>query len=221
MSQAPPVVIGISIVVILLSLAIHEWAHAKFADLAGDMTPRMMGRVTLNPLAHLDPLGTIMIVVTSIVGWGIGWGKPVMMKPGNMRNPRWDHFTAVAAGPVSNLVLAVIFSVLLRVAFPGGISIEAIYSGQNLLMTAMGLAVILNVILFVFNLIPMGPLDGHWLVGAFLPEPARLKWYRFNQGPGAIILLAMILIPGLNLLSYIIIPVAGIILALLMGKHLI
>jgi Zn-dependent protease len=221
MNNAPPVVIGISIVVILLSIAIHEWAHAKFADLAGDPTPRMMGRVTLNPLAHLDPLGTIMIIFTSIAGWGIGWGKPVMVKPQHMRNPRWDHFTSVAAGPVSNLVIAVIFSLLIRVVYPGGIQISAIGTGQDVVLTAMGLAVLLNVMLFVFNLIPLGPLDGHWLVGAFLPEPARLKWYRFNQGPGAIILLVLILVPGLNVLSYVIQPAAIVILRFLIGGHLV
>ena len=94
----PITLLTMSIFVALLSIAIPEYAHCKFADMAGDPTPGIYGRVTLNPLVHLDPIGTIMIVLTSITGFGIGWGRPAPMDPRKMKDPRWDHFWSVAAG---------------------------------------------------------------------------------------------------------------------------
>jgi Zn-dependent protease len=99
---------------IFLAIGIHEYCHAKFADLAGDPTPRYFGRVTLNLTKHFELMGTIMIIVTSIAGVGIGWGKPVPMDPSKMRNPKWDHFVAVAAGPASNFIQACIFALMIR-----------------------------------------------------------------------------------------------------------
>jgi Zn-dependent protease len=98
----------VALVVIILSLSLHEFGHAKFADMAGDPTPRSMGRVTLNPIAHLDPLGFLMICIMVFSGVGLGWGKPVMVRPDKMRNPRWDHFASVLAGPLMNFVLCFI-----------------------------------------------------------------------------------------------------------------
>jgi Zn-dependent protease len=169
------------IVIILLALSIHEYAHAKFADMAGDPTPRIFGRVTLNPLSHLDPIGTMMIVLSSLAGFGIGWGKPVPMDPRRMNNPRWDHFVAVAAGPLSNLLQAVLW------AFPA-----RLLDGEFQQFASMGVSI--NVSLMIFNLIPLGPLDGHWLVGALLPEQARAKWYLFNRQAGGMLLLGILAI---------------------------
>jgi Zn-dependent protease len=194
-----PTLIVISIVVILLSIALHEFAHAKFADAAGDPTPRNQGRVTLNPLAHLDPIGTIMIIVTSLTGFGIGWGKPVMVDPRKMRNPRWDHFVSVIAGPATNLLLAAFCAILLRlVAGPNQIleiaAIDRLSAGVLPAFLFMG--TIINLALCIFNLIPVGPLDGHWLVGTFMPEPTRTQWYQFNRGPGALIFIVLVLMPS-------------------------
>lgn len=199
-----PIEIGLSLVIILLSIALHEYAHAKTADAAGDPTPRMMGRVTLNPLAHLDPIGTIFIFITVIAGFGIGWGKPVMVMPNKMRNPRWDHFFSVLAGPMTNLLLAGLFAILFRV-------LSMTSGGQIEPILALGLiyGVFINVSLFFFNLIPIGPLDGHWLVGAFLPDPQRLAWYKFNRGPGTMILFILIILnsnPELSILRKVISP---------------
>lgn len=191
-------VVAISILVVLLSIALHEFAHAKTADAAGDPTPRMMGRVTLNPLAHLDPIGTILIVFTSLTGFGFGWGKPVQVDPRKMRNPRWDHFVSVAAGPLTNLLLAAVSAIVLRLVVPiGDVANAATGSeGAGLLPLFLVYMVLINLALCFFNLIPVGPLDGHWLVGAFLPEPSRLKWYQFNRGPGALIFLVLVLMPS-------------------------
>ncbi len=204
----------ISLVVILLSIAIHEFAHAKFADLAGDDTPRMLGRVTLNPLKHLDAMGTLFMAITVFSGFGIGWGKPVPMRPERMKNPRWDHFAAVAAGPISNLLQASLYAVILRIIIAtGGV-------GGPYLMVFCLSGVFINVSLFLFNLIPLGPLDGHWLLGLLMPEKYRIQWYRFNQGPGTLILLILVLLPSSGVLTSIIGPFHNFFTDLLIGKTL-
>lgn len=194
-----PTLVVTSIVVVLLSIALHEFAHAKFADAAGDPTPRNQGRVTLNPLAHLDPIGTILIVITSLTGFGFGWGKPVMVNPSKMRNPRWDHFVSVIAGPATNLLLAAVFAIILRVMMMTG-SLGEVALGSpmagGILVAFLLYGVVINLALCFFNLIPIGPLDGHWLVGAFMPEPTRTQWYQFNRGPGALIFIVLVLMPS-------------------------
>ncbi|HSI73993.1 MAG TPA: site-2 protease family protein, partial [Fimbriimonas sp.] len=122
----------------------------------------------------------------------IGWGKPVMVRPDKMRNPRWDHFVSVLAGPAMNFLQAVGYAFLLRLLATAGL-----FNGGNLafLYLFLLLGVAINVSLMLFNLIPIGPLDGHWLVGAFMPEPMQLRWYQFNRGIGSIVFLLLVLIP--------------------------
>src|SRR5579872_2264830 len=103
-----PQMVLAQIVVIFVSIGLHEFAHCKFADMAGDPTPRYYGRVTLNLFKHFDPLGSLFILFTILGGIGIGWGKPAPMNPAKMNNPRWDWFIAVIAGPLTNVLLAVI-----------------------------------------------------------------------------------------------------------------
>jgi Zn-dependent protease len=199
-----PVLFLTSMLVTFTAIVIHEFAHAKFADLAGDPTPRYFGRVTLNPLRHLDPIGSIMIVVSSLSGFGIGWGKPCPVNPSKMRNPRWDHFISVIAGPLSNLLQAVVYALVLRILIATRtMSLEEIVGGfdqagfqPNILGLILFYGVIVNIGLFVFNMIPIGPLDGHWLVGTFLPERQRLQWYQFNRGLGSILFLLLVLVPS-------------------------
>ncbi len=188
----------IRLIVVFLSLAIHEYAHAKLADAAGDPTPGIHGRVTLNPFAHFDPLGSVFIIMSSIAGFGIGWGKPVPMDPRKMHNPRWDHFWAVIGGPLSNLIQAVIWAILLKVFMitqSGG----SIGDSSSVLLTFMVYGILVNISLFVFNLIPLGPLDGMWIVGTFLSEQHRYRWTRWNLTIGQFIFIALVLIPGLLL----------------------
>ncbi|MEI7987144.1 MAG: site-2 protease family protein [Armatimonadota bacterium] len=197
----------ISMAVFIPAIALHEFCHAKFADLAGDMTPRSQGRVTLNPLAHLDPLGTIMMALSSLTGFGIGWGKPVMVNVGKMKNPRWDHFVSVVMGPVSNLCIALVCAILIKsgivsaqslrdvLANGGSIDTHVAFSSLGHFFAAyVVMSLIVNLGLFFFNLIPIGPLDGHWLVGAMLPPIQRNQWYKFCHGPGMLIFLALIFI---------------------------
>jgi Zn-dependent protease len=197
------------IVIILLSLAVHEYAHAKLADVAGDPTPRVYGRVTLNPIAHLDPAGTIMILLSAMSGFGIGWGKPVPVNPSRMRNPRWDHFVSVAGGPLSNLLLAAVAALALRFYLASGV----VVSGGQLPFPILflTLAVLINLSLCFFNLIPLGPLDGHWMLGTFMSEPTRLRWYLWNRQVGGFVLLVVVIggqmLPEYSILSKVLMPI--------------
>lgn len=182
------IALAAQLIVVFFAIGLHEFAHAKVADMAGDPTPRYMGRVTLNLFKHFDAMGAIMILFTSISGFGIGWGKPVMVDPRKMKNPRWDHFASVAAGPLSNILQAGVWAIFFRVFHmfaPAFLSIEFVF---YLLL----FGVLTNLGVAFFNLIPLGPLDGHWLVGAFLPDPARYKWYVFNRSFGSMALLIVI-----------------------------
>jgi len=205
--QTEPQVLLTIIVVILLSLSIHEYAHAKLGDLAGDPTPRIYGRVTLNPIAHLDPAGTVMILLTVFSGFGIGWGKPVPLNPTRMKNPRWDHFVAVLGGPMSNLFLAALSALILRFLTLSSDGAAAVPEVLGVFLKAM---VLINLTLCFFNLIPLGPLDGHWIVGTFLPEQARVKWLTWNRQVGGFVLLLVVfggqLIPEINLIGKILRP---------------
>jgi Zn-dependent protease len=149
---------GIIFVILLLSLTVHEWAHAFAADKLGDPTPSHDGRVTLNPASHLDVIGSLIIPALNIFvfkGFAlIGWGRPVMVNPAYFRNRARDHLISVAAGPASNLVLALIAAIGGRIAlvvYPPAIEIF-----WYLLMV--------NVSLAVFNMIPLPPLDGGWFM---------------------------------------------------------
>lgn len=213
----PPVPVLLAIgIVIFLAIGIHEYCHCVFADMAGDPTPRFYGRVTLNLFKHFDPLGTIMIVISSLAGVGIGWGKPAPINPSKMHNPRWDTFIAVAAGPLSNLVQAICYAFALRIAMRNHLVttdniVGALNREQTTFLAALLiLGVLINLSLFVFNLIPFGILDGHWLVGQLLPEREQIRWYRFNRGYGWQILLVIILsgqfFPQFDILGLILFP---------------
>jgi Zn-dependent protease len=187
--------VAINMAAIIPAITIHEYCHAKFADLAGDDTPRSQGRVTLNPLAHLDPLGTIMMLISSLAGVGIGWGRPVLVDQRKLRNRRVDNFILTIAGPLSNLLQAIFWAILLRfVLVPMGSELRG--SGLFELVTYFAkVSVLINTGLFVFNLVPLGPLDGHWLVSELLPDKQRFAWLKFCHGPGMFIFLALVLIP--------------------------
>jgi Zn-dependent protease len=179
--------IVLSVAVVLLSIAVHEFAHAKSADAAGDPTPRLHGRVTLNPLKHLDPLGTIMILMTSISGYGIGWGKPVPVNPQRMRNPRWDSLLVTAWGPFSNILIAVTCALVLRFA-----PLDWLVWGP--LANVLQFAILINLGLAFFNLIPLFPLDGSWILKELLPPRAGYDFFRWNMRFGALVLLGAILV---------------------------
>ena len=198
----PPEVILAIAIVIFFAIGLHEYAHCKFAELAGDPTPRLHGRVTLNLTKHFEPAGTFMIVLSSLTGVGIGWGKPAPMNERRMRNPRWDLFAAVAAGPVSNLVQALVYAFALRFALKGGMmSIHQLFAALNrehtsFLAALLTLGVMTNLGLAAFNMIPIGPLDGHWLFGLLLPEKQMILWNQWHRRYGRNVLYILVLLPS-------------------------
>jgi len=162
----------IFIPIVLISIAIHEFAHCWTTDRLGDDTPRREGRLTLNPLAHLDPLGTLMIAITAYYGIGFGWGKSSPFNPYNFRHPARDRMLTAVAGPISNLlqVLAWASIGLLIQSF----GYHAGWTGDTplpLLICWYGM--LINASLAVFNLLPVYPLDGHHILSYFVPPSMR------------------------------------------------
>ena len=143
--------------ILLASLSVHEWAHAIVADRLGDHTPRSQGRVTLNPVAHIDPIGTVLLPLMMILfplGFALfGWGKPVQVNPRNFSKPVRDDLLVSMAGPASNLSICLLVSVI------GGIALN-IVTQQEQLVELLRMVLFINVLLTVFNLIPIPPLDG-------------------------------------------------------------
>jgi len=164
----------ISMVILLFSLSLHESAHAWMADRLGDPTGRYLGRITLNPLPHIDWIGTVLFPLLGLLtSFGIffGWAKPVPVNTRKLRDPRWGHVLVAAAGPISNIVAAVAFLIGLRLLV--GFFPEELRAGHTVayplyLLCVSGL--FLNTILAVFNLIPVPPLDGSWVLAGILPN---------------------------------------------------
>ncbi|MFN2219217.1 MAG: site-2 protease family protein [Anaerolineae bacterium] len=161
-----PLQIVMFILALVISLTIHEFSHAWSAYELGDPTARNQGRLTLNPIAHLDPIGALMIVFMSISGVGIGWAKPVPVNPFNLRtNPRVGMGLTSAAGPFSNLVLAALFAIPLRL----GLNLPYLVQSFFLVM------IMVNASLALFNLIPLPPLDGFSVVQGIIGT-FRTRW---------------------------------------------
>lgn len=184
---------------IILAIGIHEAAHAFMADYLGDPTPRSLGRTTLNPLAHLDPVGTLVILFTGF----FGWGKPSPFDPYNLRDPKRDTALIALAGPASNFVLAVLFALVLRLTnLPPSINI-VVYT-----------LIILNINLALFNLLPVPPLDGSKIAGIFMSHESALRFQHQNN----ILLLLLLIFPfaGISLASLIISPISRLLINLLL-----
>jgi Zn-dependent protease len=159
-----PILFFYTAIALLVAISVHEFAHAWTADRLGDPNPRLDGRLTLNPLAHLDLVGTLLLFVARF-----GWGKPVRFDPYNLKNPRRDAALISLAGASANLILATLCALILRfVPF-------AMIAG--LLQTI----IIMNVSLAIFNLIPIHPLDGFKVVEGFLPENAARQWHQLES----------------------------------------
>jgi Zn-dependent protease len=169
-------------VVLLFSVIVHEVAHGYVALLNGDPTARMLGRITLNPVPHIDPIGTILLPLLLLMthaGILFGWARPVPVNPLNYRHYRWGEITVSAAGALSNLALAVIFAALLRLGFNNVGLMKLAYFGVSI-----------NIFLALFNLIPIPPLDGSHILAILLPRDlARL--YSYLQPVGFILILIL------------------------------
>lgn len=177
--------------VLLISLTIHEAAHAWTADRLGDPTARRLGRVSLNPVVHIDPIGTVLLPIIAAVSHLplIGWAKPVPVSMRNLANPRRDFMLVAAAGPISNLLQAIVAAVLLRLAV-GVAETPNVYGSP--LVTAGFLAVQINLLLAFFNLIPVPPLDGGNVLLGLLPPKLAVGYARIRQY-GFLVLYALLL----------------------------
>jgi Zn-dependent protease len=158
---------------LLLSITFHEWAHCFVTDKLGDPTPRAKGRLTLDPRAHLDPIGTLAMLLT-----GFGWGRPAPFDPYNLKNPVKDTALIAAAGPSSNILIAIVAAVILKIGLVTTWPLVAVLVQM----------ISLNIVLAVFNLIPVGPLDGAKIVLALLPAETALEFESFMHRYGMIVL---------------------------------
>jgi Zn-dependent protease len=183
-----PLYFVLVLICLILSLSIHEFFHAYVAFKLGDITPKLQGRVTLNPLAHIDIYGLILLIVA-----GFGWGKPVEYDVYNLKNPKRDVLLISFSGPLSNLILAIVFMVLVK------------FLGANPFFYQM---ITLNLVLGVFNLLPIYPLDGFNVVTGLLPYNLAYRWKELDKY-GVYILIIFLLT---NAYSYTVLPIVSMIL---------
>lgn len=194
-----PLMFFLYLIALIVAVTIHEFSHAFVADYLGDPTPRLKGRVTLNPLAHLDPLGTLMILFARF-----GWGKPVPVDPYNFREPKKDSALVSLAGPASNLILAFLLSLIIK------LPLSPIFA--YLIMPIL----IINVTLAFFNLLPIHPLDGFTIVEGILPDGLARLWSSFRSiGLFLLVFLVIsgslidIIAPPINFILKLLLPLNG------------
>jgi Zn-dependent protease len=197
-------------IIILISIDIHELAHAIVADRLGDPTPRRMGEVSLNPFVHMDQIGLMLLVLTSLGSFGFTYGR-THVTPTNLKfGPQRGNAIVAIAGPLSNLAVAAIIGVILSAYTAGSLSFMDITVADFLL-----LAMILNILLFVFNLIPIPPLDGFTVVGGFLTARQMYSLAPLQQWGPLVILVLFIADPQIGIISGIITPIRDQILQIL------
>ncbi|HEX2178776.1 MAG TPA: site-2 protease family protein [Actinomycetota bacterium] len=188
----PPDISGLllTILVFIIALSLHEYGHALAATLQGDPTAKLAGRLTINPKSHLDPFGSVMLVLV-----GFGWGKPVPFAPNKLRFQRWGAAMVGAAGPLVNVILAFVSAAGFVALGRRGVDLEG---AGGLVLRFLGISVALNITLALFNLLPIPPLDGSRILSAVLP-PSRQHIVYFLDKWGFVILLLVgfILFPRL------------------------
>ncbi|MEK7626645.1 MAG: site-2 protease family protein [Patescibacteria group bacterium] len=194
------------IIVLIFSAVIHEISHGFMAEKLGDPTARLAGRLTLNPLKHLDPVGSVFLpLMLSLVPGGIvfGWAKPVPYNPYNLKNPERGAALIAVAGPLSNFGIAVVLSVVYRIL--GFVAGDTMFVFKELI----GLIVIINIVLAVFNLIPIPPLDGAKVAAFLIPDSAGgFKRFFDERNPYGWIILIILIFTGLPFLGPIVSAIA-------------
>jgi len=199
----------VRLIVLFLAVPIHEWAHAWSAYQLGDDTASMQGRMTLNPLAHLDPIGSLLLLFS-----GFGWGKPVPVNPYRMRtNPRAGMAISAAAGPFSNFVLAMLLAIPFRLGWVGW------YTGGFSIGSLLLIAIQINLGLMLFNLIPIYPLDGEKILMGLLPPRWGDNLLRLRPFGTLILAVLLFILPriGMDLIGMVIMPVYRLLWSLLLS----
>jgi Zn-dependent protease len=211
-----PIVIVIGIM-LLVAFPIHEFAHAWTAFRLGDATAKMFGRLTLNPVAHFDPVGGTILALSFLLSQGafaFGWAKPTPVNPLNLRGGRQGEALVAAAGPISNLVLAAAAAIPLRFLLGN----EALAFDLPILAQSLYYFVVINVILMIFNLLPIPPLDGSKVLFAFLPPRLAWQWRPVLEQYGFVLLILLFFFPpGNSIGGRIIGPILDAIVSLLVG----
>ncbi|OPX28856.1 MAG: site-2 protease family protein [Candidatus Cloacimonas sp. 4484_143] len=207
--------IVIQLPILLITLTIHEFSHGYVAYLLGDDTAKRAGRLTLNPISHIDPFGLIMLFIARI-----GWAKPVPINPYNFQNYKRDTAITAAAGPISNFIMAILLSLIfkvIKVADP-----DIMYQASAMSQFWLGMllyAILINLALGLFNLIPIPPMDGSKILGGFLSDEAYYR-YTAKEKQGVRILMIIFMLSfvfRIPLISYIIMPPLNFFLKLLTG----
>ena len=204
-------------IMLLVGFPVHEFAHALAAYRLGDSTARFMGRLTLNPIVHFDPLGGILLAVTLISGSGFafGWAKPTPVNPNNLEGGRRGEAIVAAAGPLSNLVLAVAAALPLRFILANPSLADQI---PFIVIYILLIFVNINIVLMVFNLFPIPPLDGSKVLFAFLPPQVAWRWRPVLEQYGFILLLIVFFLPpGGSIGGRILIPIIDAFVSVLVG----
>lgn len=186
-------ILAILILPVLFAITVHEAAHGWAAGHLGDRTARLLGRVTLNPLKHIDPIGTLLVPLVTffLTGFLFGWAKPVPVDVRNLRQPRRDMALVALAGPGANLVMAILWGLAIQLA----LALWSISPWVAQPLAYMGAAgVLINVLLMVLNLFPLLPLDGGRVLNALLPRRLALPFARLE--PYGLILLVIVLVTG-------------------------
>jgi Zn-dependent protease len=197
---------------VLFAITVHEVAHGWAALKLGDRTAQMMGRLTLNPIKHIDPVGTLLVpgLLLAVGGFIFGWAKPVPVTFQNLKNPKKDMAWVALAGPVSNLIMAIFWALFAKA---GLVLVQSGTSFAEPMMFMGAAGVLINIILFALNLLPVPPLDGSKVLMSFLPGPLAWKLSRIEPY-GFFILIALLYF---GVLSMILGPVIGAIINVLAG----
>ncbi len=191
-----PLEIIFFIIILVMSIVIHEVSHGYAAFIQGDSTAERAGRLTLNPLKHLDPIGSFIVPIITyfLAGIPFGWAKPVPFNPYNLRNQRWGETIVAAAGPASNFLIAIVFAIIVRVSL--------FFTLPNSFITICASVVLINIALGLFNLVPIPPLDGSKILFGLLPFRYSQPFRRVYERYSIILLLVFVFF-----LSYILSPI--------------
>lgn len=201
--------------ILLISFPVHEFSHAFAAYRLGDATAKLFGRLTLNPIVHFDPAGGILLLLSSLLGFGIGWAKPTPVNPNNLRGGRMSEAVVAAAGPASNLVLAALGAIPLRLLLQSNGDVPEI------VLQTLATFVLINVALLIFNFVPIPPLDGSKVLFGLMSPRQSYQWRPVLEQYGFFLLILVAFLPilpgGETIFQWVFIRIGGPILNLLVG----